>query len=291
MTVSTTLVWWTRVTWAALAFVAAPAWSDALTGHSTAVRITAGIAGWTAWGVALIAVAAMSAVSLTISRLIITIAVPATVIVAVHEPGVWSVASVVLAGAAGAGVMSAEFARAQIQASAYGAEERFPLRPPAPFVAPMALAWAVLAVAWLVGPLALAARAWVIGGLLSATAVALTVVLGRRFHRMTRRWLVLVPVGLVLHDHLLLAETVLMRRNDLTGLRLAQGGPDAIDLTGLTWGATVQIDAREPQVVIPRVAGQGPEASRPVSVRTIVIAPSRPGQLLAAARRSRLTAP
>jgi hypothetical protein len=291
VTVSRILVWWTRVTWAVLAVVAAPAWSDALAGHSTPVRVTAGIAAWTAWGVALIAVAAMSAVSLTVSRLIITIAVPATVIVAVHEPGVWSVTSVVLAGAAGVGVMSAEFARAHIQASAYGAEERFPLRPPAPFVGPMVLAWATLAVAWLVGPLALAAKSWVIGGVLSAAAVVLTVVLGRRFHRMTRRWLVLVPVGLVLHDHLLLAETVLMRRNDLIGMRLAAGGPDAIDLTGLTWGAAVQIDAREPQVVIPRVTGRGPEASRPVSVRTIVIAPSRPGQLLAAARRTRFTAP
>lgn len=268
--------------------VAAPAWSDALADHSAPVRLTAGIVGWTAWGAALIAVAAMSSISLTVSRLIITIAVPATVIVAIHEPSVWSVASVVVAGAAAVGVMSAEFARAQVQASAYGAEERFPLRPPAPFVAPMVLAWVVLAAAWLVGPLALAARSWILGSVVSAAAVLLSVVLGRRFHRMTRRWLVLVPVGLVLHDHLLLAETVLMRRNDLIGLRLAAGGPDAIDLTGLTWGAAVQIDARDPQVVIPRVAGQGPEASRPVSVRTIVIAPSRPGQLLAAARRTRL---
>ncbi len=56
----------------------------------------------------------------------------------------------------------------------------------------------------MVGPLALAARAWVPGVLLTAAAVALGWFLGRRFHRLARRWLVLVPAGVVVHDHLVL---------------------------------------------------------------------------------------
>lgn len=285
---SSILVWWTRLTWAALAVVAPPAWGEALSAHSTAVQRTAGALGWVAWGAALVAVAALSTVSLTVARLVITMAVPASVVVAAHEPGGWAMAAVVLSAGAAVGVLSAEFAQASVQASAYGAEERFVLRPPAPFVAPMALAWLVLTAAWLVGPLALAARAWLLGGMVTAAAVVLSVVLGRRFHRMTRRWLVFVPAGVVLHDHLLLAETVLITRKDVQGVQLAAGGPDAIDLTGLTWGAAVQVDLREPQVVIPRLAGKGPEASKPVRVRTILVAPSRPGALLSAAREVRL---
>lgn len=215
-------------------------------------------------------------------------AVPASVAVAVHEPTAWAIAAVVVSVAAAVGVMSAEFAMACVQASAYGAEQRFPLRPPAPFIAPMVLAWSVLTTVWLVGPLALAAQAWILGGALSTVAVVAAVVLGRRFHRLTRRWLVLVPAGVVLHDHLLLVETVLIRRHDLSGLHLATSGPDAIDLTGLTWGAAVQMDLREPQVLIPRVGGRGPEASKPVRVRTVVLAPSRPGALLSAARSARV---
>ncbi len=286
---SSILLWWTRLTWAALAVVAPPAWGAALATQSRPVQLTAGVLAWTAWGVGLIALAALSTVSLTIARLICTMAVPAAVVVAVHEPGVWALAALVIGAASAVGVLSAEVAMACVRASAYGAEERFPLRPPAPFIAPMVLAWAVLTAAWLVGPLTLAARSWVLGGVLSAVAITAAVVLGRRFHRLTRRWLVLVPAGIVIHDHLLLAETVLIRRHDLSGLQLATGGPDAIDLTGMTWGAAVQIDLREPQVLIPRVGGRAGDAPTPVRVRTVVLAPSRPGALLSAARRVRLT--
>jgi hypothetical protein len=108
---------------------------------------------------------------------------------------------------------------------------------------------------------------------------------------MTRRWLVMVPAGVVVHDPLLLAETLLLRRHDLEGVGLATGDPEAVDLTGLTWGAAVQIDAREPQVVIPhppRAKGAETPTPHPVRVRSIVVAPSRPGQVMAAARRARL---
>lgn len=288
MTFGKIIVWCARIGWVATALAAATAWGDAFADRSTAVGLTAAVGGWATWGVAMIALAALSTVSLTVARLVITMAIPVQLAVAVDTPGVWAVAAVALSVVTATAVMSAEFAQACVQASAYGAEERFPLRPPAPFVAPMALAWMVLTAAWCIGPLALAARSWVLGGVVSTVAVAAAVVLGRRFHRLTRRWLVLVPAGVVLHDHLLLTETVLMRRNDLAGLQVAVGGPDAVDLTGLTWGTAVQIDAREPQVVIPRGVSQGGEPPRPARVRTIVVAPSRPGQLLTAARRVRL---
>ncbi len=285
------IVWWTRLAWVALGVVGSVAWGDALATRADAVRLTAAIGGWALWGLALAAMAALSTLSLTLARLTVSLALPAQIVVAVDTPGVWAVVAVALAATCVVTAMSAEFARACVQASAYGAEERFPLRPPAPFLAPMVLAWAVLATAWLLGPLSLAAGRWALGLPVSAVAAVLTVVLGRRFHRMTRRWLVMVPAGVVVHDPLLLAETLLLRRNVLEGVRLASGDPEAVALTGLTWGTAVQIDAREPQVVIPhlpRTTDDQPSAPRPIRVRSIVVAPSRPGQVLVSARRARL---
>lgn len=287
MNVRSIIVWWVRLVWAALAVAAAPAWGDALASSSSAVQATAAAGAWLVWGVALVAAAALSTVSLTVARLAMTVAVPAQITVAIHTPGGWAVAAVALSVAAAVAVMSAEFAQACVQASAYGAEERYPLRPPAPFVAPMAIAWSVLAAAWITGPLSLAAGSWIPGIALSAVAVTATVVLGRRFHRMARRWMVLVPAGVVVHDPLLLAETVMVRRNELVGVRLASDTASALDLTGLTWGAAVQIDAREPQPVVTRGGGQdgGPKAQR---AQAILVAPSRPGLVLSAVRRARL---
>ena len=49
------------------------------------------------------------------------------------------------------------------------------------------------------GPLLLAARSWVAGALCSAVAVAGAVLVGPRWHRLSRRWFVLVPAGVVVH--------------------------------------------------------------------------------------------
>ena len=85
---------------------------------------------------------------------------------------------------------------------------RFPLR--VPLAAGMAaiVAWFVWAPALVAGPLLLAAQQWVAGALLSAVAVAGAVFLGPRWHRLARRWFVLVPAGIVLHDPVVLAELV-----------------------------------------------------------------------------------
>ena len=87
-------------------------------------------------------------------------------------------------------VFSGEFGEHLVQASAYGDEQRYPLRPPLAFLVPAVVSWCVLCACAVVGPLALAARAWVPGVLLTAAAVALGWFLGRRFHRLARRWLV-----------------------------------------------------------------------------------------------------
>ena len=63
----------------------------------------------------------------------------------------------------------------------------------------------------------------------------------RRWHKLSRRWFVLVPTGVVVHDHLVLAETLMMRRNEVVGLRLAPADTEALDLTGPAAGHAVEV--------------------------------------------------
>ena len=74
------------------------------------------------------------------------------------------------------------------------------------------LGGAVLLLAGATGPLLLAARQWVAGGVLTVAGVVVVVVLARALHQLARRWLVFVPAGVVLHDPLGLVEPVLLIR-------------------------------------------------------------------------------
>ena len=136
-------------------------------------------------------------------------------------------------------VGAAEIGHVYIQASAYGDEHRFGLRPPLglPRCRP-----------WCRGRLGgrrarraarLGGRRWVAG---RASAPSCSPPdrssCPRRWHQLTRRWLVIVPAGLVVHDPVVLADTLMMptapdhrasasigRRSRPTGLDLT--GPDA----------------------------------------------------------------
>ena len=137
--------------------------------------------------------------------------------------------------------MSGEFGRLFVQASAYGDEERHPLRPPLGFAAVAVLAWMVCAGALITGPLLLAARAWIPGAILTVIAVVGMVTLPSRWHRLSRRWLVLVPAGLALHDPVVLGETLMLRRSEVAWIRLAPVDTDAADLTGPATGHAIEV--------------------------------------------------
>ena len=61
--------------------------------------------------------------------------------------------------------------RIYVQASAYGDEQRFPLRPPLGYLAAAVVSWAVWVTAVVVAPLAWAAGAWVVAGIASVVAI------------------------------------------------------------------------------------------------------------------------
>ena len=88
------------------------------------------------------------------------------------------------------------------------------------------------------------AEQWVIGGVAAVVAVALTWLLLPRFNALSRRWLVLVPAGVVVHDQVVLAETLMVSRSDVVGIELALAGTEAADFTGPAAGHAVEVSVR-----------------------------------------------
>ena len=239
-------------------------------------------AGWIG-GVAALTVPAVR--SLTAVRVIVPLAVPAAF--ACWIGGADDIDAVLAVGSAGLATVaagSAELGRAFVQASAYGAEDRHLLRPPAAYLAAAVLSWVLAASLLSVGVTLLAAERWLVGIPLSAIGVAIAIWSVPRWHRLSRRWLVVVPVGLVVHDPLVLAETLMLRRHEIGGVELAPADTEAADLTGPAGGHALQIAT--PGSVTAVFAGTPDQpGGRAIHLTSCLVAPSRPGKALAAATK------
>jgi hypothetical protein len=277
-------VWLLRGAWLAL-LAAIPAISAALDGRSGAVQIVAAAALWTAWAVGLVATLVPSPLSLTVVRVLAPGAPMVGLLTAVTGAGPMAATVAVALGVLAVVVaFTAEVGHAFAQASAYGDEGRFLLRPPGPLVAgPLELAWLLMAGA-AAGPMLLAAQAWVAGAVVLVVGVPLAAATARRFHRLSLRWFVFVPAGVVVRDPLVLSDTAMFRRATVAALRLAPATTTATDLTGKALGPAVEVRLTGPANVM--VAGTVTERSgRTVSVDAVLVSPSRPGRLLAEAER------
>ncbi len=203
------LPWMLRVTWIAIAAVGWPAVTSAVSERSDAVEAVATVGAIVVWVAGVVAMAIPATASLTATRVIVPLAPVVGLATLVGGGDTADGVELVIVGALATLVaMSGEFGRLFVQASAYGDEERHPLRPPLGFAAVAVLAWIVWAGALITGPLLLAARAWIPGAIVTVIAVVGTVTLPSRWHRLSRRWLVLVPAGLALHDPVVLGETL-----------------------------------------------------------------------------------
>jgi hypothetical protein len=199
--------------------------------------------------------------------------------------GVASTTSILAALAASA----AELGQPFVQGSAYGDERRFPLRAPGPLVlGPLEIGWFVVAAGLVGGPLLLATKQWVLGTLVTVVFLPAAAGFARRCHQLTRRFAVILPAGVVLHDHLVLADTALFRRGTVTGIGLAPAGTEAADLTGRALGLAVEVRLTELATVV--MAGTLRERQgQAIHIRSAIFTPSRPGRLLAEAARRGFT--
>jgi hypothetical protein len=282
------LPWMLRVTWIAVAAVGWPAVSSAVSGRSEPVAIVANVGAVAAWVAGVGAMAIPATIALTAVRVIVPLAPLAGVATLVAGGDTADGIETVIVGLLATLVaMSGELGKLFVQASAYGDEERHPLRPPLGFGAAAVVAWVVWAGAVLSGPLLLAARAWVPGAIVTVVAVVTTVTLPRRWHRLSRRWLVLVPAGLALHDPVVLGETLMLRRSEVARIRLAPVDTEAADLTGPTTGNAIEVAAAVAVTALLAPTRQQPRG-RVIHLTAFLTSPTRPGRTLQAAARRRL---
>ncbi|MEZ5339909.1 MAG: hypothetical protein R2706_00215 [Acidimicrobiales bacterium] len=238
---------------------------------------------WVVWFLGFVALLAPSTVALTIVR----IAAPAGPVVLLVAAlfgtfSSWVVAGCVFGALVALVILLPTTGDPMINGSSYGPERRMALKPPASaLLGPLQMAWALAIVSFLAGPVLLATDHLVLGVLLTAVGVPLGVRLAVALHQLSRRWVVFVPAGFVVHDYWSMAESMLVQRRLKPTL-----GPspddldDAVDLTAGAMGLALAVEFNEP---VPFALKKGRTVITKTSKHAI-FAPSLPGTVLVEAR-------
>ena len=276
--------WMLRAAWAGLPFTVGPSLAAALDGRSRPVQVVASAGLWAAWAAVVAATLVPHPLGLTALRTAAPAALAAAVAAAVAGH-----ASPLALGGAGLAVALAflpETGVLFVNGPAYPGERRFPLRVPGPLaLGVLPLSWALALGLPGAGALLLAAGRWVVGGLVLAVGLPVAVVLLRALHGLSRRWVVFVPAGVVLHDPLGLVDPVLFRRQVIQALRPAPAGTDSLDLTQRALGLALELVLTEK--VPMTLVKPGSRLGEAGASARLVFTPTRPGAVLreAAARR------
>ncbi len=281
-------VWAVRVWWAALPFTAGPALADGLHETTAAWRSTASVGLWVLWGGVLVGSLLVHPATLVVIRLAVPSAVAALVWAGMGGADWGEVALVAaITGAAVAVSLSAPVGQVFANGISYGDEVRLLLRPSTVLLAGPLPATAAITVGGLVsGPLLLAAERWVLGAVVTTIGGAVAVLGARSLYALTRRWLVFVPAGLVLHDHLAVQDPVLLRRRVVAAFGPAPRGSGALDLSQGAAGLILELAANQPITLTPPARRK--VRADDVQASAILVAPSRPGEAVALARQRQL---
>lgn len=284
--------------WLVLPFTAGDTIDAALAGRAPLARWLVGLGAWALWTLGAVVLALPRTTSLTVARFVMPAGLAATAAAAIvaaasggETPAAATAVGVAVAGVATVLTLSAPFADRAVNGSSYGAERRFALRPTAAMVTVAPLLWVIVAGAVATGPLLVAAgvvlpgvAAWVVGWMVAVVVV-------RRAHILARRWLVLVPAGVVVHDPLVLTDSLLVQRRTLAGLGPAPANTTARDLTGGAFGLALEIRVSEPTSFLTNAARREAGGSRTAlgeQVNAVLVAPSRPGAVVREAEARRL---
>ena len=225
--------------------------------------------GWFLWTGVGASLLVPSPISLTIMRTVVPLSVVVSVVASQPLAVFCSVVALIVC-------MSPVFVDAMVQGGAYGDETRFALRTPLPYVVPAVVAWLLYTAALIGGSLFLAARQYIFGAVLVAIGILLSRTIPRRLHRLARRWLVLVPVGIVVHDHLVLHETIMAHSGKILSVTRTSDVGEAADLTGGVVGDRITIALTEAdKVVLSAITAKALGTTEALHVKMFCIAPRR----------------
>lgn len=278
------LIWVLRLLVAILPFIGADI-TDLVATQSIAVRNTATGLAWTMWVIAVLTVFILHPITLTVLRMttpVITVILSYAALIDLTEIKIICAAvslAVLLIS------FNADLGNIFVQASAYGDEKRFLLRPPVALVMPVLLIAALLLIATIAAPLLLATKNLPVGIICTAIAISGFWFFARRIHQLSRRWFVLVPSGCVVHDETLLGTNLMIRKHDLLEIKFATKDTQAADLTTITWGVPLELSFKQPQdVTLTSLSARHLKAVSAIHASAILIAPSRPGAVLRATK-------
>jgi hypothetical protein len=246
---------------------------------------------WTIWAGLLLSVLVPSSSTLTALRLLAPAHTATTLIVvsasatdSTSQFANFSTAILALAISVVATIaaLSGDTGRYYVQLSAYGDERRFLLSCPMQMAIIQVVTWTVwfatgaISVTALTGDAAYSLGRLVIGITSGAVAILGCVVLPRRFHRFSRRWLVWVPAGIVLHDHVVLAETAMVSSRSILSVKLWRPGdePEPLNATGGRMGPGIVVTLRELETIIFSATPEHP-GGRALHVQSFLIRPTR----------------
>jgi len=274
-----------RAVWLVQPVTLGPALADGF--HDLDGHTFLSVSAWVLWGLGLLATLVPRPVTLTTIR----IGGPAAAALSVWTATTvddTALVAVALGGAFVLGVLShwPAVADTYVDGASYGDEKRFLLRAPGPVVLALGpLAWALTVAGVVVGPLLLASGDSAVGSAACVAGLPIAAASARALHHLHRRWIVLVPAGFVLHDHLALADPTLLPRDALTSVGPASADTDAHDLTQAARGMALEVRCREPHDLRPASRDGSAEV---VVTEAILCAPARPDAVLAEAKRRRL---
>lgn len=277
--------WLFRVAWLVVPFLVGPVLAAALNDSDDPGRTIVSVALWAIWAVTMLAALVPRTVTLTLVRVV----APASLLAAVWatvDAGFDATAAVGLTGAAAVAglVFDPALGEVFVNGSAYGPELRLPLRPPAAtLLGPVPLAWLVSVVGLAVGPTLLAHEQWLAGLLVTGIGAPLAGFALRSLHGLSRRWLVFVPGGLVMHDPLALTEPVLMPTTTVGAVRPAPAHAveERLDLSGAAPGLALEVDLDPP---VGFGVMQGARHAEVIEAAALLVTPSRPNRVLTEAQ-------
>jgi hypothetical protein len=175
-----------------------------------------------------------------------------------------------------------------VDGSSYGPERRFALRTPAALrLGPIQLAWLAIVAPVVAGSLLLAAGQWV-GALVLLVGAAIGAPALRSLHQLSRRWVVFVPAGMVLHDPIVLSDAVLFPKRIVATLGPAPVAAvdRALDVTGQATGLVLELELTEDVTIALR---ERRTQSRTVDTDRVLFTANRPGAVLTEARQRGFT--
>lgn len=276
-------LWVLRAAWLSLPLTVGGAVADAVEGLDRPLAIVIGVGCWGVWAALVVATLVPHPIGLTGLR----IAAPAVLSTALWTAVVDGVSAIsVLAVVSAMVTTSVVFlpvvAQQFVDALSYGDERRLPLRVPGLlWVGPIELAWVTVVAGTAAGPLLLGAEQWIAGAALLVIGLPAALLAARSLHALTRRFLVFVPNGVVLHDHLALSDPFLFGRSHLVSIGPAPRDSDGTDLTRGALGLALELRL-DTTVRLPVASGA---ETVETEATAILVTPSRPAAALREAEK------